>query len=53
MDNVGTDHLQLNVRTFADPRDSDDVKAANALQDTTTEEQANAGAFEVGHDIAR
>lgn len=46
-DNVGTRYVFLIVRTLADPQNSDDVKAANALQDAITVEQASPGRFEV------
>ena len=44
---VGTRYVFLIIRTLANPGDSDDVKAANALQDAVTIEQGHIGSFEV------
>jgi hypothetical protein len=35
------------IRTLADPQNSADMKAANALQDAIKVEQASVGSFEV------
>ena len=56
---VGTRYFAALVRTFVDPNDADDVKAANAAQDALKIEQAGVGKFEVPewdpatHDKAR
>ena len=44
---VGTRYVFLIIRTLANPEDSDDVKAANALQDAVAVEQRHIGSFEV------
>jgi len=44
---VGTRYALLLVRTFLDPNDEEDVKAARALQDAITVKQADKGKFEV------
>jgi hypothetical protein len=44
---VGTRYFAALVRTFVDPNNPDDVKAANAAQDAMRIEQAGAGKFEV------
>jgi hypothetical protein len=44
---VGTRYAYIIIRTFADPRDVNDLKAANALQDQIKVEQASIGKFEV------
>jgi para-nitrobenzyl esterase len=46
-DKVGTRYVFIIVRTLADPENPADVKAANALQDAITVEQAGTGKFEV------
>ena len=46
-DKVGTRYVIVLLRTFADPNDPDDMKAANALQDRVRVEQASAGTFMV------
>jgi hypothetical protein len=46
-DKVGTRYVLLTVRTFADPNDEKDMKAAYRLQDAVGVEQANIGKFEV------
>lgn len=46
-DDVGTRYVFVIVRTLANPEDSSDVKAANALQDAINVEQASIGSFEV------
>ena len=46
-DKVGTRYVFIIVRTLADPEKPDDVKAANALQNAITIEQASIGKFEV------
>ena len=43
---VGTRYALLLVRTFLDPNDEEDVKAAHALQDAITVKQADKGKFE-------
>jgi hypothetical protein len=56
---VGTRYFAALVRTFMDPNDPDDVKAANAAQDAIRIEQAGTGKFEapqwdtVTHEKAR
>lgn len=44
---VGTRYVFIIVRTLADPKNAEDVKAANALQDKIEVEQAGTGTFEV------
>jgi hypothetical protein len=44
---VGTRYFAALVRTFMDPNDPADVKAANAAQDAIRVEQAGVGKFEV------
>jgi hypothetical protein len=44
---VGTRYALLLIRTFLDPNDEEDVKAAHALQDAITVKQADKGEFEV------
>jgi para-nitrobenzyl esterase len=44
---VGTRYFSAIVRTFVDPNDPADVKAANAAQDAIRVEQAAVGSFEV------
>lgn len=46
-DDVGTRYVFVIIRTLADPDNKADVKAANALQDAITVEQASTGTFEV------
>ena len=43
---VGTRYALLLLRTFFDPNDEEDVKAAHALQDAVTVKQADKGTFE-------
>ena len=43
---VGTRYVLLLIRTFLDPNDEEDVKAAHALQDAITIKQADKGTFE-------
>ena len=43
---VGSRYALLLVRTFLDPNDEEDVKAAHALQDAITVKQADKGKFE-------
>jgi hypothetical protein len=45
-DKVGTRYVLLTVRTFADPNDKKDMKAAYRLQDAVGVEQADIGKFE-------
>jgi len=45
--NVGTRYVMLLVRTFLDPNDEADVKAAHALQDAIVVKQDNKGEFVV------
>jgi hypothetical protein len=44
---VGTRYVIVLLRTFADPNDPADLKAANALQDRVQVQQAAVGTFEV------
>ena len=44
---VGTRYVFLALRTFADPSDEKDMKAAHRLQDAVSVEQADIGKFEV------
>jgi len=44
---VGTRYVILTIRTFMDPSDEKDMKAAYRLQDTVGVEQADIGKFEV------
>ena len=44
---VGTRYVCLVIRTFMDPNDEKDVKAAHLLQDAISIEQADNGTFEV------
>ena len=44
---IGTRYVIVIFRTFMDPSNPDDVKAANALQDKITAVQANAGSFQI------
>ena len=46
-ENVGTRYVMLVLRTFADPYDEKDMKAAHRLQDAVVFEQADIGKFEV------
>ena len=46
-ENVGTRYVFLLIRTFADPNDDKDMKAAYRLQDAVGVEQADIGKFEV------
>jgi hypothetical protein len=46
-DKIGTRYVFLLVRTLANPEDSADLKAANAIQDAIKVEQASVGKFEV------
>ncbi len=46
-ESVGTRYVFLTVRTFMDPNDKSDVKAAYRLQDAVHVEQADIGKFEV------
>ena len=46
-ESVGTRYVFLTVRTFMDPNDKSDVKAAHRLQDAVHVEQADIGKFEV------
>jgi len=46
-DIVGTRYVFLAIRTFMDPNDDADVKAAHKLQDQVVVEQADMGKFEV------
>ena len=45
-DDAETRHVLIGVRTFADPNDPADMKAAHALQDQVKVEQAGAGSWE-------
>lgn len=44
---VGTRYVAMAIRTFVNPNDAADVKAAHALQDAIKVEQKGAGQFEV------
>jgi len=44
---VGTRYVFLALRTFADPDDEEDMKAAHQLQDAVSVKQADIGKFEV------
>jgi len=46
-ENVGTRYVFLLIRTFVDPNDEKDMKAAHRLQDAVGVEQADIGKFEV------
>ena len=47
MEEVGTRYVFIGIRTFADPNDPADMKAANALQDAIKVEQADIGKLEL------
>jgi hypothetical protein len=47
VENMGTRYVVLAVRTFADPNDPADMKAAHALQDAIKVEQADIGKLEL------
>jgi hypothetical protein len=44
---IGTRYVCLLFRTFANPQDADDVKAAHALQDKIEVRQSSPGTFEI------
>jgi len=44
---IGTRYVILIFRTFVDPTNPDDVKAANALQDKLVAKQKSVGSFEI------
>jgi hypothetical protein len=44
---VGTRYAALLVRTFVDPSASDDLAAANAVQDAIRLDQSTVGSFEI------
>lgn len=46
-ENVGTRYVMVLFRTFADPNDPADLKAANALQDQIQAQQTSAGKFQI------
>jgi len=46
-ESVGTRFVLLGVRTFADPADDADLRAAHALQDQVLVQQADVGVFDV------
>jgi hypothetical protein len=46
-DKVGTRYVMLAVRTFMEPNDEEDMKAAHRFQDAVRVEQAEIGKFEV------
>lgn len=46
-ESVGTRYACVVVRTFADPDDNDDLRAAHALQDQVSIQQAEVGMFDV------
>ncbi|MCA9171950.1 MAG: DUF1254 domain-containing protein, partial [Planctomycetales bacterium] len=47
MDSVGTRYVVVLFRTFADPNDANDMKAAHALQDAIRIKQASSGKLEL------
>ncbi len=47
LDNVGTRYAVVLFRTFADPNDPEDMKAAHALQDAIKIKQASPGTLEL------
>ncbi len=47
LDNVGTRYVLVLFRTFADPNDPDDMKAAHELQDAIQFKQASPGKLEL------
>jgi len=47
LDNVGTRYVLVLFRTFMDPNDPDDIKAAHALQDAIQFKQASPGKLEL------
>ena len=47
MDNMGSRYILIGIRTFADPNDPADMKAAHALQDAVNVEQADIGKLEL------
>ena len=46
MENMGSRYILMGIRTFADPNDPADMKAAHALQDAVVVEQADIGKLE-------
>lgn len=46
-DDIETRYVLIGVRTFVNPNDPEDVKAAHALQDAIKVEQAGTGTYEV------
>jgi para-nitrobenzyl esterase len=48
-DKVGTRYVYVIIRILADPGNAQDVRAAHAVQDAITVEQASIGRFEVPH----
>lgn len=47
MENIGTRYVFIGIRTFADPNDPADIKAAHELQDAVKVEQADIGKLEL------
>ena len=47
VENIGTRYVFIGIRTFADPNDPADIKAAHALQDAVKVEQADIGKLEL------
>ena len=47
MEDIGTRYILIGIRTFADPNDPGDMKAAHALQDAVVVEQADIGKLEL------
>jgi hypothetical protein len=47
MENIGTRYVFIGIRTFADPNDPADIKAAHALQDAVKVKQADMGKLEL------
>ena len=47
MEEIGTRYVFIGIRTFADPNDPEDMKAAHAMQDAVKVEQADIGKLEL------
>ena len=47
VENIGSRYVFIGIRTFADPNDPADIKAAHALQDAVKVEQADIGKLEL------
>ena len=46
-DKIGTRYVQVAFRTFVDPGNPEDLKAANAIQDQIIARQSSIGSFEI------